>query len=74
MHLIFVFAQCCWSIHSKSGKAWQECAQQTKKNHSHTNSAVTRQVYVDALYCEQVLFTTRLDQNSNKKRHRTKSL
>jgi len=33
----------------QSGKAWQACAQKTEKNHSHTNSAVTRQVYVDAL-------------------------
>jgi len=33
----------------QSGKAWQACAQQTEKNHSHTNSAVTRQIHVDAL-------------------------
>ena len=32
-----------------SGKAWQECAQQTEKSHSHTNSTVSRQVYVHAL-------------------------
>jgi len=29
-------------------KAWQACAQQTEKIYYHTNSAVTRQVYVDA--------------------------
>jgi len=32
----------------QSGKALQECAQQTEKSHSHTNSAVSRQVYVHA--------------------------
>ena len=32
-----------------SGKAWQACAQQTEKNHSHTNCAVAHQVYVHAL-------------------------
>jgi len=45
MYPIFVFAKCCWSIHSK---AWQERAQQTEKCNSHTNSAVSRQVYVHA--------------------------
>ena len=39
MYPIFVFAKCCWSIHSK---AWQERAQQTEKCNSHTNSAVSR--------------------------------
>jgi len=33
----------------QSGKAWQECAQQTEKSHYHTASAVSRQVYVHAL-------------------------
>ena len=33
----------------QSDKAWQECAQQTEKSHSHTNSAVSRQVYIHAL-------------------------
>ena len=32
----------------RSGKAWQVCAQKTEKNHSHANSAVSRQVYVHA--------------------------
>jgi len=31
-----------------NGKAWHERAQQTEKSHSHTNSAVSRQVYVHA--------------------------
>ena len=48
MYPIFVFAKCCWSVYS-SDKAWQECAQQTKKSYSHTKSAVSRQVYVHAL-------------------------
>ena len=36
------------------GKAWQACAQQTEKNHSHTNSAVSRQVYVHALLVQHL--------------------
>ena len=50
MYPIFVFAKCCWSVHSKVySKAWQAFAQQTEKSHSHTTSAVSRQVYVHAL-------------------------
>ena len=37
-----------------SGKAWQECAQQTEKSHSRTNSAVSRQVYVHALLVQHL--------------------
>jgi len=37
-----------------SGKTWQECAQQTEKIHSHTNSAVSRQVYVHALLVQHL--------------------
>jgi len=33
------------------GKAWQACAQQTEKSHSHTNSAASRQVYVAYMLC-----------------------
>jgi len=44
MYPIFVFAKCCWLVHPKSGKAWRACAQQTEENHSHMNSAVSRQV------------------------------
>ena len=29
----------------QSGKVWQACTQRTEKSHSHTNSAVSRQVY-----------------------------
>jgi len=47
MYPIFVFAKCFSSL--LSGKAWQACAQQTEKNHSHTNSAAPHQVYVLAL-------------------------
>jgi len=36
------------------GKAWQECAQQTEKSHSYTNSAVSRQVYVHALLVQHL--------------------
>jgi len=39
-----------------SGKAWQACAQQTEKNHSHTNSAVSCQVYVHALLVQHLQF------------------
>jgi len=36
------------------GKAWQACAQQAKKSHSHINSAVSRQVYVHALLVQHL--------------------
>ena len=36
------------------GKAWQECAQQTEKSNSHTNSAVSRQVYVHDLLVQHL--------------------
>jgi len=35
MHLIFVFAKCFWSIHSKVVRLGKQ-AQQREKNHSHT--------------------------------------
>ena len=35
----------------QSGKAWQERAQQTEKSHSHTTSAVSRQVYAANMPC-----------------------
>jgi len=38
----------------RSGKSWQECAQQTEISHSHTNSAVSRQVYVHALLVQHL--------------------
>jgi len=38
----------------QSGKAWQERAQQTEQSHSHTNSAVSRQVYVHALLVQHL--------------------
>jgi len=38
----------------QSGKAWQECTQQTKKNHFYTNSAVSRQVYLRALLVQHL--------------------
>jgi len=34
--------------------AWQECAQQTEKSHSHTNSAVPRQVYTHAVLVQDL--------------------
>jgi len=37
-----------------SGKAWQACAQQTEKNHFHTNSTISRQVYVYALLVQHL--------------------
>jgi len=50
---IFVFTKCCWSVHA-SGKAWQACAQRTEKSHSHTTSAVLRQVYAHALLIQHL--------------------
>jgi len=48
MYLIFVFAKCCWSIHSRV--VWLgKHVHSKQKNHSHARSAVARQVYVDAL-------------------------
>jgi len=38
----------------QNGKTLQECAQQTKKSYSHTNSAVSRQVYVHALLVQHL--------------------
>jgi len=38
----------------QSGKAWQECAQQTEKSYSHTNCAVQRQVYVHVLLVQHL--------------------
>jgi len=54
MYPIFVFARCCWSICSRVIRLWQECAQQTEKSYSHTNSAVSRQVYVHALLVQHL--------------------
>jgi len=38
-----------------SGKAWQACAQQTEKKHSHTDSAVSCEVYVHALLVQHLV-------------------
>jgi len=38
----------------QSGKAWQQRAQQTEKSHSHTNSAVSHQIYVHALLVQHL--------------------
>ena len=38
----------------QSGKACQERKEQTEKSHSHTNSAVSRQVYVQALLVQHL--------------------
>jgi len=43
------FSQCVVGHCTLSGKAWQACAQRTEKNHFHTTSAVSHQVYVHAL-------------------------
>jgi len=56
MYPIFVFAMCCWSVHSKvKAVKLGTCAQQTEKNHSHRNSAVSHQVYVHALLVHHLL-------------------
>jgi len=45
-----LFSQKVFLVNSlQCGKACQECSEQQEKNHSHTNSAVSRQVYVHAL-------------------------
>jgi len=49
MYPIFVFAKCCCSIHSKVVRLGKH-AHSTQKSHSHTNSAVIRQVYAHALH------------------------
>jgi len=38
----------------QSGKTKQECAQQTEKSHSHTNSAVSREIYAHALLVQHL--------------------
>ena len=38
----------------QSGKVWQACTPQTEKSHSHTNSAVSHQVYVHALLVQHL--------------------
>jgi len=38
----------------QSGKDWQVCAQQREKSHTHTTSAVSRQVYVHALLVQHL--------------------
>jgi len=50
MYAIFVFAVLLVnSLHI--GKVWQARTQQTEKSHSHTNSAVSRHVYVAYMPC-----------------------
>jgi len=49
MYLIFVFAKCCWSIHSKMVRR-RKHAHNKQKSHFHTNSAVILQVYAHALH------------------------
>jgi len=44
MYPVFVF-EVLFVNSLQSVKAWQACAQQKEKNHTHTNSAVSRQVY-----------------------------
>jgi len=53
MYPMFVFAVLLVSS-LLSGKAWQACTQQEEKNHSHTTSAVSRQVYVHALLVQNL--------------------
>jgi len=38
----------------QSGMAWQACAQQTEKNHSHTNSALSSEVYAHVLLVQHL--------------------
>jgi len=53
MYPIFVFAKCCWSIHSKVVKLGKN-AHSKQKNHSHTSSVVSRQIYVHALLVQHL--------------------
>ena len=48
MYPVFIFAKCCWSIYSQVVRLGKH-AHSKQKSHSHTNSAVSRQVYVHAL-------------------------
>ena len=57
----------------RSVEAWQACAQQTEKKHSHTNSAVSRQVYVHALlvqHLQSVFFNIWFGMFQNQKKFR----
>jgi len=53
MYPIFVFAMCCWSVHSKVLRLGKH-AHSKQKKHSHTNSAVSRQVYVHVLLVQHL--------------------
>jgi len=49
----FVFAKWCWSVNSKVAKLSKN-AHSKQKSHSHTNSAVSREVYVHALLVQHL--------------------
>jgi len=51
IYLILVLEKCCWSIHFK-GFARTRTAK--RKSQSHTNSAVSRQVYARALLVQHL--------------------
>ena len=50
---IFVFAK-FWSIHSKVVRLGKNAHSKQKKNHFHTNSAVSCQVYLHALLVQHL--------------------
>jgi len=54
MYPIFVFAKNFSSCSLLSRTAWQACALHTEKSHSHTNSALSRQVYAHVLQVQQL--------------------
>jgi len=53
MYPTSVFAKICWSIQSKVVKLSKN-ARSKQKSHSHTNSTVSREVYVHALLVQHL--------------------
>jgi len=53
MYPIIVFTMCCWSVHSQVVRLSKH-AHSKQKNHSHTTSAVSCQVYVHALLVQHL--------------------
>ena len=56
MYPIFVYAKCCWSIHSKLVRLGKHAhsRQEREKSHSYTNSAVSRHVQIHALLVQHL--------------------
>jgi len=53
MYTIFVFAKCCWSIYSIVVRLDKQVHSNHRKT-THTNSAVSRQVYMHTLLVQHL--------------------